>query len=168
MGGVIVSIAHLVIRRSGSINPLLEELVHVRRGGLLDGFLQVRGYYVLAAIGFQVIMQAAEKIPIAELGAQHLQHPAALGVNVSGILERVVKIVGHDRIVEEPRVPKPLALVAPKFVGDRVFAVFLLGPEMLEICGEAFIQPEIRPIFAGNEISKPLMRHFMRIKAVGA
>ena len=165
---VVVRVTHVVNRRPRAINPLLEELVHVRRSGLLNGFLQVRGNHVLPAIRFQVIMQPAEKILIAELGAQHLQDPAALGVDVAGVFERVVKIMGHDRIREEPGIAEPLALVAPEFISYCIFAVLLLSPKMLKICGEAFIQPETCPILAGDQISKPLMRHFVRIEVVRA
>src|SRR5882757_1257806 len=50
-----------------------------------------------------------------------------------------------------------LSHVPRKLIGAEI----LLAPERLEIGCEAFIQPGVRPIAAGEQITPPLMRQFV-------
>ncbi len=87
--GVVVGVADFILRRAGPPDPLVEEMVNVGGGGMVNRFFQVGGDDVLSAICFEVVMQAAEKIVVAEFGAQHFQHPAAFVVDVAGVFDAV-------------------------------------------------------------------------------
>ena len=39
--------------------------------------------------------------------------------------------------------------------------------EMGVVGGEAFVEPEVAPVFAGDEVAKPLMGHLMGIELAG-
>ncbi len=173
MRRIVVRVTHAKFRRPGAVNPLMEELIHVDRRGFFDGLLQVIGDHVLAAIDFEIVVKAAEEIIVAELRAQHLQHPAALRVDVAGKLDHVVRIARHDGHSVEaartrPSALKPATLVLPEFIGGVVRAVIRFGPVVLKIRSEALVQPKIRPVLAGNQIAEPLVRQFVRIEAVRA
>ena len=126
-------------------------------------FLQIGGDDILPAIGFQIVVQRVEEIGVAQLLAQHFQHPAAFGVDVAGVLDGIVEIAIDDRHGIHALLAEPLVLVAPEFVGGIIRAVVLLDPVVLEESGEAFVEPEIGPILARDQIAEPLMSQFVRI-----
>ena len=113
-------------------------------------------------------MQPVEKFRVAEPVAQHLQHPARLGVDVAGVLVGIREIVRDDGDVIEPLLPEPLVLIAPEFVRGLVCAIVLLGPVMLEISSKAFVQPQVRPILCGYQVAEPLVRQLVRLHQIGA
>src|SRR5580693_2214433 len=168
MRGGVVGVVDFIFRSAGAPNPLMEEVVNIRRGGMVDRFFEVGGYDVLSAISFQVVMQAAEKIVVAQFGAQHFQHPAAFVINVAGVFDAIGEIARDDRDGIEALLPEPAGLIAPEFVSGFVGAVTLLGPIMFEISGEAFVEPNVGPVFARDQVAEPLVREFVGIKIVGA
>src|SRR5580704_19291483 len=99
---------------------------------MVNRFFEVGGYNVLPAIRFEVVMQAAEEIVVAEFGAQHLQHPAAFVIDVAGVLDAIGEIARDDRHGIEALLPEPAGLIAPEFVGGFIGAVALFGPIMFE------------------------------------
>ena len=44
----------------------------------------------------------------------------------------------------------------------------IFSPVMLHVSGETFVQPDVCPIAASQQIAEPLVRQFMRIETVGA
>ena len=73
-------------RRSRAVDPLVEELIQVRAGGLLERLHQIFGDHVSEPILFQVVFQAAEKRFVAQLLSQHLQDQAGLVVDIARVL----------------------------------------------------------------------------------
>ena len=71
---------------------------------MLDRLLQIGGDDILSAVVFEILVQRAKEVGVAERGAQHLQHPARLAVDVSGIFGGVGKIAIDDGHGIEPRV----------------------------------------------------------------
>ena len=43
----------------------------------------------------------------------------------------------------------------------------MLGEERVKVGGKALVEPDVRPILAGQEIAEPLMRELVRDQAVG-
>src|SRR4029077_5454447 len=96
----VIRIADFKLWRAGSVNPLVKELLDVNVIGFFDGLDEIGGDYVLAAIDFQVVPQAAIESILADLPAKHVQHQAALSISVVVKLAGVVKVVANDRFDE--------------------------------------------------------------------
>ncbi len=156
------------LRRARAVDPLVEEALHARVRGVLDGLDQVRGDHVLQAIRFQIMLERVEKSVVAELLAEHLQHQAGFAVDIAGEVHRIAKLVGHDGHVEQPPLAHPGRLRAPAGVRGVVRAVLVLFPKRGHEGGKSFVEPKIRPILAGDQIAEPLMAHFVGDQAVGA
>ncbi len=92
-------------------------------------FCEIGGDHVLAAVGFQVVVQAREEIGVAQLLAEHVEHPAGFGVNVAGVFVRILEIVVDDGHGIKALLAEPLILLAPEFVGGIVGAVVMLLPD---------------------------------------
>ena len=162
----VVGIAQVEFRRACAVQPLAEELVHVRVRGFFDSFGEIGGNNVLAAIRFEIMFQAAVKSVFAELVAKHVENPPALAVSVAVEFAGIVEIVANDRLVPEVAACEPLAGVVPALVIGLVLAEMRLGPNGLQESGEALIQPDVAPIFAGDEIAEPLVAEFVRDQVV--
>src|SRR5204862_2339081 len=76
------------------------------------------------------------------------------------------EIVATDRLVPEVAACEPLAGVVPALVIGLVLAEMRLGPNGLQESGEALIQPNVAPIFAGDEIAVPLVAELVRDQVV--
>ena len=109
-----------------------------------------------------------EKSVVAQLLAEHLQHQAGFAVNISGVVHGIVEIMRDDGHAEQAPLAHPGRLRAPAGVGGVVRAVLVLFPKRGHEGGESFVEPEIRPILAGDQIAEPLVAHFVGDQAVGA
>ena len=49
---------------------------------------------------------------------------------------------------------------------ERVITAVVLGEERLEVRGEALVEPDVRPVLAGQEIAEPLVGQLVRDQAV--
>ena len=98
----------------------------------------------------------------AQLRTQHVQHPASFLVNeVIELFHRPVVFAEDDRLIVI-RDPGDAPGAAIKSVKHRVASVFLFVIEQGVKCGEPFVEPEMAPILAGDEVAEPLMRQFVR------
>src|SRR5258706_5059778 len=77
---VVVRVGDVKLRGTGAVNPLIEKLLQINVIRFVNGPDQVRGDYVFAAIGFQVMPQAAIESIFANLLAKHVQDEGALSV----------------------------------------------------------------------------------------
>ena len=105
-------------------------------------------------------MNALIKNFIAQHLAQHVQNASALwiwigrapksfaGVFINGAdhANRVVTLIalGHASVVKHG-------------IKISIWSITLLHPQRVAICGPSFIEPNVRPTFARDEIAGPLM-----------
>ena len=47
---------------------------------------------------------------------------------------------------------------------EGVLAAVVLGEERVEVGGEALVEPEVRPVLAGQEVAEPLVRQLVRTR----
>src|SRR2546429_1283835 len=112
------------------------------------------------------MFQAAVKSVFAELVAKHIENPPALAISVAVEFTGIIEIVANDWLVPEVAAREPLACVIPALVIDLVLAEVRFRPYRLHERGEAFVEPNVAPIFAGDEISEPLVAEFVRDQVV--
>src|SRR5215471_19838666 len=99
-----------------------------------------------------------------KLMAQHMQDPGAFVVEVSiEQLETVVVVnIVDDRTAVIAIFFEIAILETEHGLFEVVSALIMLAPEVFEVGGEAFVQPAIGPVAAGEQVAKPLVRQFMR------
>ncbi len=76
--------------------------------------------------------------------------------------------MAHDRLVPKIRALKPLARAVPAFVIGLILAEVRFRPHRFQEGGKAFVEPDVAPVFAGNEIAEPLVAEFVRDQVVFA
>ena len=113
MLGLVVFIAQVELGSAGAVEPLAEELVDVGVRGFFDGFREIGGDYVFAAIHFEVVLEAAIESVFAELVAKHVENPAAFGVGVAVKFAGIVEVVPDDGLAVEIGFCEPLARGSP-------------------------------------------------------
>ena len=163
---VIVGIAQVEFWRARAIKPLAEELVHVVVGRFLHGFDEICSDDVFAAVHFKVVLETAIKGVFTKLVAKHGKNPAALGVSITIKLAGIVEVVADDRLVEKIALAEPLARAFPAFIVGLILAVMSLRPHILHKRREALVEPDVAPIFAGDEVPEPLVAEFVGDEAV--
>src|SRR5579875_3700150 len=116
------------------VDPLIKKIVQIATGGVLEGLLQVLGDDVLSPMANRVKLERLEKKPIAEQAPKHVQHQAALFVQmaVEQLDWRLVAIT-HDRPAIMVAVLGQIALtilleVPSEFVRPQI----LFAPQRLE------------------------------------
>ena len=144
------------------IDVLVEELIKRTSAQLLDHLVQVLGDHAPVLMTLQVGLDAAAIEILTELTAEHVENPASLGIRVKAelILRRVevaphdgVRVVGHGGDALEPRI---------HHVEKGVVAILVFLVERLVVSRETLVQPQVRPVLAGDEIPEPLMHQLMR------
>src|SRR5438445_12162856 len=98
--------------------------------------------------------------------AKHVENPPAFAVSVAIEFAGIIEVVANDRLVPEVPACEPLAGVVPALVIGLVLAEMRLGPNGLQERGEALIEPDVAPIFAGDEIAEPLVAESVRDQVV--
>src|SRR5260370_13673658 len=95
------------------------------------------------------------------LVAEQLEHPSTLAIRVAVKLSGIVEIVALDWLVPEVAALEPLAGARPTLVIGLILAIVRLGPDGLQKCGEALVEPDVAPILASDEIAEPLVAEFV-------
>ena len=116
------------------------------------------------------MIDGAPPVLFAERLAQHVQHCAATRISVV-VEDRilVLKIAGDDGTTIALR-PRPIIsiLIALHIAVEKIVApVAMLVPHRLKVSGETLIEPDVRPIAAGDVIAEPLMRQLVRLQTIG-
>ena len=158
-------VVHLQFRVVRVIDPLVEELVMRASRKLLDDGAQILGHHIAVSVSLQVRPDATPVKFLAQLRAEHVQHPAALRIGevtehftgrIVSPADNRVGVIRHARDL-------PGALI--KFVQHRVAPVFVAVIERLVVRGETFVEPDVAPILARDEVAEPLVRHLVRNQA---
>src|SRR5438093_1117568 len=112
------------------------------------------------------MLQRTVKSVFTELMAEHVQNPSALAVRIAVEFAGIVEVVAHDRLVPEIAASEPLAGVVPALVIGLILAEVRFGPQGFHESGKTFVEPDVSPIFAGDEIAEPLVAEFVRDQVV--
>ena len=114
---------------------------------------------------FEVGLNARPIKVIAELRPQHVQHPTALGIGAEvELLHGVCVFVKDDRSFVVVLGQHAIGRVFVEAVEHCIAAERVSLVEMRVVRCEALVEPEVAPIFAGHQITKPLVSHLVRIE----
>src|SRR6266446_7264368 len=98
--------------------------------------------------------------------AQHIEDPAALAIGVFVKFAGIFEIVPDNWFVPESIHPKPLARGLPALIVGLILAVTRFAPDIFQERGESFIEPDVAPVLAGDQVAKPLVAEFVGDQAV--
>src|SRR5258707_15406092 len=96
MLGVVIRVGDIELWRACTVNPLIEKLLEVGMIGFVDGFDEIGGGYVLAALDFEGMGAPAVKTTFANFSAKAVQHQAAPPVSAVVKFAGVLKTAAHD------------------------------------------------------------------------
>ena len=153
----------LQLRVAGLVDPLVEEAVQVAAGGFLDGAGQIAGFHRAACVALGIEPDGAPEDRVAELLPEHVQHAAALLVEmavekVDGLLE----LAAHDGPLVLAGLVEVAVEIPEQLDVGLVAAVRMGAPDVFEIRGEALVEPGLGPFAAGEEVTPPLVRQLVR------
>src|ERR1700722_19769913 len=125
------------------VHPLVEEKIEVATRRLLERALQVLRNDVGAAMPRAIEVQRFVKQIVAGDAPQHVQHQAALLVEMPiEQIDRIAITVTYDRAAVMIGVLVEIAFaILPDVPRELVGPEILLAPERLEIRREAFVEP---------------------------
>ncbi len=116
------------------------------------------------ALRSHVVPDRSPEPRVAELAAQHVQHRAAFLIEVAvEDLDRVAKGIADDRAAVTIRLLFQIRAPALEDVVQiLVVAEIGFAPDRFHVRGEAFVEPGVRPVAAGEQIAEPLVRQLVR------
>ena len=154
-----------------AVGPLVEETLQTHAAGFFEALTELEGFDLGELVGADVIGQGAEEGFVAELAAEHVKEERALGVGVGGAIEDIVGtavfLAGHGGLVgggagvggDDGLLPFPdlgeVGVGVGREPGDAAAGggkggIAILEPEPLEVGGEALVEPDVLPGFAGE------------------
>ena len=107
----VVGIGEIEFRSAGAVDPLLEEAIDVDVRCFFDGFDEIGRDDVLAAIDFEIVLDATPEGVVAELMAEHVENPTAFAVGVVVEFLGFVEIATNDGFVVEAGAGEPVTIV---------------------------------------------------------
>src|SRR5580765_3656786 len=111
-------------------------------------------------MSLQVGLDAAAVKVFPKLRTQHVQNPTALGIReITKHVMRVIIVSPYDGIYIIGNA-SDLPGASVKLIQHVVATIFMFVVESFVISCEAFVQPDMAPILAGDEVAEPLMCHF--------
>src|SRR6266516_6255244 len=157
-------VVHLKGWIASTVDPLLEELGQAATCDVLECPLQVGCDHLSLSVARDVGMDRAFEGCFAELMAQHMEYPGTFFVKMS--VEQRKAIVMVDIVDDGTAVmsifTQIILLEAEHRLLEIVCTQIVFSPELLKVCSKAFVQPTIRPVTAGQQVTKPLMSQFVR------
>ncbi len=158
---VVIRVAQIKFRRSRSVDPLREKLVHIGMSFFFNCFRQVRSHHIFPSVHFQVMFQSPVKRIVSKLVPQHVKHQAAFTIRISVELARIVKIVPHNWLGPQIGLFEPFAHTGPSLVFRLILRKIVLRPQSFHERCETLIQPDISPVLAGHQVTEPLVAQFV-------
>ena len=77
-------------------------------------------------------------------------------------MDRLVVLPADDRPLVAPRLVEVAVGVDEQLEVGLVAPLGVLAPDVLEVGGEAFVEPGLGPLAAGQQIAPPLVRQLVR------
>ena len=156
------TVADLQFGMMGMIDPLIEKSIVGAARQFFNNGAQVFGGDTGVGVTFKIGFDAAAIEIYAELGTESVQHPTAfrIGEEVEHIIRRIVG--APDNGIDVVADAGDLTRAGVKLIQHGVATIFVGIEERFVIGGEAFVEPDVAPIFASDKVAEPLMRHFVR------
>ena len=157
----------LDFRVSRLVGPLMKEAIQVAPGRFFDGAGQVAGFHRPVCVPFDIQAQGAKEIRVADFVAKHVQNAPALLIEmavekVDGLLE----LAAHDGALVLARFIHVAVEIAEQIDVGLVATARVGAPDVLEIGGEALVEPGLGPFAAGHEVAPPLVGQLVRDQVV--
>jgi len=161
-GFFVPGIRDVQLRMTGVINVLIEELVEGAARKLFKHCFQVFRGNIAIFMPLQVRLDGAPVEVLAHFRPQHVQNPASFGIcQVIELLLRRLEIAPHNRIrligVDENSFGAVIHAIE-----EIIAPMLLIFVKFFVVSRETFVEPDVRPIFARDQIAEPLMRQLMR------
>ena len=168
-GLAVVADVHLELGRARPVAPLLEEPLQAESRDLLHDVPHVVCLHGVESVAGHELLEGREEDLVSHHHPQHVQDRRALRVGVGrppkhlpGVLvdrRDHAELVGRLVTAGDP-------VTAPDRVEVAVLPVAVLRPECPTVGREAFIDPDVRPALAGEEVARPLVRELMGDQAL--
>ena len=155
-------------RIAGPFGPVVEEAFERQAVQSLERFAKVRCLGGLIGHDRAVTLETSEEVFVAQSRTKHVQNPRAFWIHA---------VVKHRTWVWIMSVDDRSSLRRSGPCGDAVFqhvpvsfvtAQSVLCPQRFAVRGKAFVEPQVRPVFARDEIAPPLMSQFVSDQPVGS
>jgi hypothetical protein len=131
---------------------------------------QIAGLDRALRITCKIQIDSTPKQLVSKLHSQRVQNEAAFFIEVP--IEQIERRVVRRRDDRTPITPGRFSQIRIEIVLHAelvlVAAQMFFTPHVLEIRGEALVQPTLRPIAARDVIAEPLMRELVRDEIVAA
>jgi len=150
---VVVGIAQIKLGSACAVQPLAEELIDIGVGGLFDGFGEIRGDDVFAAVGFEIALSWSDKTHHRRVDDAAYRGPSAFAIGVPVKFAGIVEVMTHNRLVPEILAFEPLTGGFPALIVGLVLAIARFAPNKFQERGESFVEPNVAPVLAGDEVS---------------
>ena len=150
-------------RHAAVEEPLIKKLIKRKPADFLDNVLKIFGADDAIAMPFKIRLDALAVQFHAELAAQHVEHPGTLWVGARVELLHGIAIVAPDDGAGVVCLKHLLGFL-PECILHRIGTEFLLLIENGVVAGEAFVEPEMRPVTAGDEVTEPLVSGLVSIQ----
>ena len=149
---------------SAAKDPLIEKSAQVSSGRVLDRTNEIDRLDVALRVALDVVPDRSPEPRVAEFAAQHVQHGRALLIEVTvENFDRIAIAIVDDRPPVAIRVFFQVGRDALEDVVEvLVVAQIRFAPNRFEERGEAFVEPRVRPVAAGQQIAEPLVRQLVR------
>ena len=156
-GIVIPFLRHFQDGESCLIQPLIEEPVEILSRSILQRELQLVRLGARIGIPREIGMKPPVECLIPKQVAKHEEHPRPAFVEVCAFVA-----AAHDRVASVlPVVPPDPERRCDPLILLLILSLRCLRVEPFEVRGESFIQPEMPPVAACDEIAPPLVRQLV-------
>ena len=167
--GVFVMPAHLELGMPGLVNPLVEEPLQVLARRRFHRLAEIVGLDDCELVRGHVTPNPLPPGRIAHQPSQHVQHARSLwNRSRRRTCRRMIGIAPRRSRDERTGLLPWYPAGRPVHIEpEDVVAVILLGEKCGEIGGEPFVEPDVRPVLAGQVVAEPLVGQLVRDQAVG-
>ena len=152
---------------AGLVNPLVEKPFQVLARGRFHRLPEIIALDDLKLVCGHIRADALPPGGLAQQPPQRVQHARPFGIRHA--VEHIVRVfvlrldnrAAIALIAVEIRVERSL-----HFEPEYIVAAVVFGEERSEIRGETLVEPDVRPVLAGQKVAEPLVCQLVRDEAV--
>ena len=154
-------IADAQLGKATVTDPFVEEAVPGPPGEFFDNRNEILGNHALQRVALHESPDTFAIELFAQLRTKHVQHPAAFLITaiVKLIIRRFIQLMDDGPLLLGPRrypSRRPVEVIE-----KTISSVLMIFIQLLVVYRKAFVQPQMRPVLAGNVVSEPLVNQFM-------
>ncbi|MCG3160035.1 MAG: hypothetical protein JMDDDDMK_01067 [Acidobacteria bacterium] len=147
-----------------AVKPLIEEPVQIPPRRLFNRGFEIVGLGVPEFVLVQVMRQRSEERVVAQFPPEHIQHALAffVSVPVHHVFGKTIAVRDNRSAVARAIFAQVSQEVLEQNEARLVASARVFIPEVFAVSRKAFVEPDVRPVFASHQIAPPLMRQFVR------